>query len=83
MAWAAVRTARQFKSRFQNWVSRRGTQRALVAIGHKVLKTVFVRLSRQVPYYDSTVDYEALMIKRNTPRWIKPLRKFGYLPKMA
>ena len=74
---------KEFKSRFQNLVSRRGTQRAIVAIGHKVLKTVFVLLSRQVPYHDSTVDYEALAVKRNAPRWIKQLRKFGYLPKMA
>jgi len=83
IAWAAVRTTSQFKSRFQNLVSRRGTKRAIVAIGHKVLKTVFVLLSRQVPYHDSTVDYEALVVKRNAPRWIKQLRKFGYLPKMA
>ena len=83
IAWAAVRTTSQFKSRFQNWVSRRGTQRAIVAIGHTVLKTVFVLLSRQVPYHDSTVDYEALAVKRNAPRWIRQLRKFGYLPKMA
>ena len=83
IAWAAVRTTRQFKSRFQNLVSRRGTKKAIVAIGHKVLKTVFVLLSRQVPYHDSTVDYEALAVKRNAPRWIRQLRKFGYLPKMA
>ena len=83
IAWAAVRTTSQFKSRFQNLVSRRGTKKAIVAIGHKVLKTVFVLLSRQVPYHDSTVDYEALAVKRNAPRWIRQLRKFGYLPKMA
>ena len=83
IAWAAVRTTSQFKSRFQNLVSRRGTKRAMVAIGHKVLKTVFVLLSRQVPYHDSTVDFEALAVKRNAPRWIRQLRKFGYLPKMA
>jgi transposase len=83
IAWAAVRTTSQFKGRFQSLVSRRGTQRAIVAIGHKVLKTVFVLLSRQVPYHDSTVDYEALAVKRNAPRWIRQLRKFGYLPQMA
>ena len=83
IAWAAVRTTSQFKSRFQSLVGRRGTQRAIVAIGHKVLKTVFVLLSRQVPYQDSTVDYEALAVQRHAPRWIRQLRKFGYLPKMA
>ena len=64
-------------------VIRRGTKKAIIAIAHKVLKTVFVVLSRQVPYRDSTVDYEALAVKRNAPRWIKQLKKFGYLPTAA
>jgi hypothetical protein len=51
--------------------------------GKRTDKTVFVLLSRQVPYQDSTVDYEALAVQRHAPRWIKQLRKFGYLPKMA
>ena len=31
------------------------------------------------PYYDRTADYEALMIKRNAPRWIRMLRRYGYI----
>jgi len=83
IAWAATRTARHFKSRFQGLVIRRGTQKAIVGIGHKVLKIVFVLLSRQVPYRDSTVDYAALTVKRNAPRWIRALKQFGYLPQSA
>lgn len=83
IAWAATRTATQFKSRFQGLVIRRGTKKAIVAIGHKVLKIVFVLLSRQVPYRDSTVDYAALTVKRNPPRWIRALKQFGYLPQSA
>jgi transposase len=83
IAWAASRTTSQFKSKFQGLVIRRGTKRALIALAHKVLKTVFVLLSRQVPYRDSTVDYQVLMVKRNAPRWIRQLKKFGYLPKTA
>ena len=83
IAWAATRTTSQFKSKFQGLVIRRGTKRAIIALAHKVLKTVFVLLSRQVPYRDSTVDYEALGVKRNAPRWIRQLKKFGYLPKTA
>jgi transposase len=52
IAWAAIRTTRQFKSQFQGLVIRRGTKRAIIAIAHKGLKTVFVLLSRQVPYRD-------------------------------
>ena len=83
IAWAAVRTTSQFKGRYQSLVSRRGTKKAIVAIGHKVLKTVFVLLSRQVPYQDATVDYEALVVKRNAPRWIKQLKKYGHLSQTA
>ena len=83
IAWAAVRTTSQFKGRYQSLVSRRGTKKAIVAIGHKVLKTVFVLLSRQVPNQDSTVDYEALVVKRNAPRWIKQLKKYGHLSPTA
>jgi transposase len=83
IAWAATRTASQFRSRFQGLVIRRGTQQALVAIGHKVLKIVFVLLARQGPYHEATVDYAALTGKRNAPRWIRALKPFGYLPQRA
>ena len=56
IAWAAVRTTSQFKSRYQRLVMRRGTKKAIIAVAHKVLKTVFVVLSRPVPYHDTTVD---------------------------
>jgi transposase len=83
IAWAATRTTSQFRSRFQGVVIRRGTKKAIVAIGHKVLKIVLVLLSRQVPYQDATVDYAALTVKRNAPRWISALKQFGYLPQLA
>jgi transposase len=83
IAWAALRTTRQCKRRYPGWVIRRGTKKAIIAIAHKVLKTVFVVLSRQVPYQDATVDYEALLVQRNAPRWLRQLKKYGYLPKAA
>ena len=83
IAWAASRTTSQFKSRYQALVIRRGTKRAIVAIAHKVLKIVYVLLARGVPYRDDTVDYQALAVKRNAPRWIRQLKKFGYLPQSA
>jgi hypothetical protein len=62
---------------------RRGAKRAIVAIAHKLLKIVYVLLARRVPYRDSTVDYEALAVKRKAPRWIRQLKKFGLLPQTA
>ena len=83
IAWAAARTASQFKGRYQSLASRRGAKKAIVAIGHQVLNIVVVLLSRKVPYKDPTVDYGALVVKRNAPRWIRQLKKFGYLPQAA
>ena len=78
-AHAASRTASVFKSKFQALVIRRGYKRAIVAIAHQLLRTIFVMLQRHQPYRDPATDYEALAVQRNAPRWIKALTKFGYL----
>ena len=79
MANAARRSECMFKSKYAGLVIRRGHKRSIIAVGHKLLKIIFILLSRKVPYCDSTVDYEALAVKRNAPRWIKALQRFGYV----
>jgi len=37
-------------------------------------------LAHRQPYRDSGIDYEAMSVTRNAPRWIKALKKFGYWP---
>jgi transposase len=78
-AHAASRTRSVFKSKFQALRLRRGHKRAIVAIAHKLLRTVFLMLQRHEHYRDSTTDYEALAVQRNAPRWIKALTKFGFI----
>jgi len=82
-AHAASRTTSVFKSKFQSLVVRRGHKRAIVAIGHKILRTIFFMLNRGEHYRDSATDYEALSVQRNAPRWIKALTKFGFIPQHA
>lgn len=82
-AHAASRTQSVFKSKFQALVVRRGHKRAIVAIGHKILRTIFCMLKRAAHYRDSTTDYEALSVQKNAPRWIKALVKFGYITQPA
>ena len=36
-------------------------------------------LQRREHYRDSATDYEALSVRRNAPRWIKALTKFGFI----
>lgn len=79
-AHAASRTTSVFKSKFQSLVVRRGHKRSIVALAHKLLRTMFYMLKRDQHYRDSTTDYEALSVQRNAPRWIKSLIRFGFIP---
>jgi len=82
-AHAASQTTSVFKSKFQSLVVRRGYKRAIIAIGHKILRTIFFMLKRREHYRDSATDYEALSVQRNAPRWIKALTKFGFIASAA
>jgi len=78
-AHAASRTQSAFKAKFQALVVRRGYKRAIIAIAHKTLRTILFMLQRREHYRDSAIDYEALFVQRNAPRWIKALNKFGFI----
>lgn len=82
-AHAASRTRSVFKSKFQSLIVRRGHKRSIVAIAHKILRTIFFMLKRNEPFRDSSTDYEALSVQRNAPRWIKALTRFGFIPAAA
>ena len=82
-AHAASRTTSVFKSKFQSLVVRRGHKRAIIAIGHKILRTIFFMLKRREHYRDSATNYEQLSLQRNASRWIKALTRFGFIPAAA
>jgi transposase len=76
---AASRTRSVFQSKFRSLALRRGRKRAIIALAHKILRTLFFMLRRREHFRDSVSDYEALAVKRNAPRWIKALTQFGFL----
>jgi len=78
-AQAAGRTQCAFKSKFESLKIRRGYKRAIIAIGHKILRTIFFMIRRGECCRDQTVDYQELMVKRNAPRWIKMLRQYVFI----
>ena len=82
-AHAARRTPSVFKSKFDSLVVRRGHKRSIIALAHKLLRTIFFMLSRNQPYHDTAVDYQALSVKRNAPRWIKALKQYNLIPASA
>ena len=78
-AQAARRTRCQFKAKYEAIAARRGSKKAIIAIAHKLLRTVFVMLQTGECYRDPQIDYEQLAVQKNAPRWIKMLKKHGFL----
>lgn len=80
-AHAAARTHHcQFRGYHKALTVRRGYKRATVATAHKLLRVIHSVLNNATPYRDPETDYEALMVKRNAPRWIRMLSKYGIDP---
>jgi transposase len=79
-AHAAKNTVCVYKSKFQALVIRRGHKRSIIAVAHKMLRAIFFMLQRGEPYRDSATNYEEMAVQKNAPRWIKTLRKFGFIP---
>ena len=73
----------QFQGYHKALMVRRGYKRAIVATAHKMLRVIYVVLRDGTPYHDPEADYEALMVSRNAPRWIRMLRQHGYLERGA
>lgn len=77
---AARKTNSQFKGKYQGLVIRRGHKRAIIAIGHKILRVVYSLLKNGRAYKDPDIDYESIVVKKNAPRWIQALKKFNCWP---
>ncbi len=78
-AHAASRTRCALADKFQSLLRRRGRKRAIFALAHKLLNIVFLLIQRGEYYRDAGVDYEALNVKRNAPRWMRMLKKHGFI----
>ena len=74
-AHAAARTNNcQFQAYHQALTRKRGYKRAIVATAHKLLRCLFAVLRDGTPYRDPDTDYEALLVLRNAPRWLRKLQ---------
>ncbi|MEO6276845.1 IS110 family transposase [Roseateles sp.] len=82
-AQAAARTRCAFKDKFQALTIRKGHRKSVVALAHKILRTVYAMLASGTYYQDQVVDYEALNVARNAPRWLKMLHKHGFIASPA
>ena len=69
----------QFRGYHKALMVRRGYKRAIVATAHKLLRVLYVVLRDARPYQDPEADYEELMVRRNAPRWIRMLHRYGLI----
>ena len=69
----------QFRGYHKALTVRRGYKRAIVATAHKLLRVLYVVLRDAKPYHDPEADYEALMVRRNAPRWVRMLLRHGLI----
>jgi transposase len=82
-AQAAARTQCALKAKFDSLAIRKGRKKSVIALAHKMLRTIYAMLSSGTHYEDRTVDYEAMSVARNAPRWIKMLKKHGFIGQTA
>lgn len=78
-AQAASRSRCALKDKFAALSIRKGHKKSIVALAHKMLRIIFAMLKTGKPYQDKAVDYEALSVQRNAPRWMKMLLKHGFI----
>ena len=80
IANAAVKTKGcQFKGQYERRAIRRGRKRAIIAVGHKIMRVIYNLFNHKEHYRDPDIDYEKLSVARNALRWLKSLTKFSYI----
>lgn len=58
---------------------RLGYKKAILAVIHKLLRVVYAVLRDREPYRDPGIDYTKLVVDRNAPRWLRDLKRYGWL----
>ena len=74
---AARNTKSTLAAKYRSLMVRKSHKKAIIAIAHKMIRLIFLMLSRRQPYIDQGIDYAAMSAKKNAPRWIKQLKAIG------
>jgi transposase len=80
---AARMTKSTLASKYKSLMVRKSHKKAIVAIAHKMIRLIYILLSRRQPYLDQAIDYAAMSAKKNAPRWIKQLKAIGKWPQSS
>jgi hypothetical protein len=79
-AWAATRTKNTFLSaRYHRLAARRGKKRALIAVGHSLLKSVYHILNTKNEYHELGAEHINKRVEAKRKAYLKKeLEKLGY-----
>lgn len=77
---AARMTKSTLASKYKCLMVRKSHKKSIIAIAHKMIRLIYLMLTRKEAYHDPKVDYEAMSAKKNAPRWIKQLKLIGKWP---
>jgi hypothetical protein len=80
VAWAATRTKNTYYSaRYHRLAARRGKKRALIAVGHSILKSVYHVLNGKEEYKELGANYLNKKLEPKRKTYLKKeLEKLGY-----
>ncbi|MDD3310337.1 MAG: hypothetical protein PHY69_10320, partial [Dysgonamonadaceae bacterium] len=68
-----------YLTRYHRLAARRGKKRAIIAIAHSILKSVYFVLKYNVPYHELGADYLNSQIEKRRKKYLKgELEKMGY-----
>ena len=67
-------------AKYRSLMVRKSHKKAIVALAHKMIRLIYVLLTRKQAYLDQQIDYAAMRAKKNAPRWIKQLKRIGKWP---
>ena len=81
IAWAATRTKNTFyHTRYHKLAARRGKKRALIAVGHSILKSVYHILKENCDYKELGAEYLITRTEAKRKAYLKnELSKLGYM----
>jgi transposase len=77
---AARMTKSTLAAKYRSLMVRKSHKRSIIAVAHKMIRLIYLMLSRRQPYIDQGIDYTAMSAKKNAPRWIKQLKSIGRWP---
>lgn len=77
---AARMTKSSLAAKYKSLMVRKTHKKAIIALAHKMIRLIYLLLTRKEAYHDPHVNYDEMSARKNAPRWIKQLKLIGKWP---